>query len=121
MTERAYAGMVRRDVRTFVIAGILLVAALACLALWALDIVAANNGRVATLGFGLLAFLASFIGWASGDRRIPERLFVLAPVFLAAAPLAGAAGSFAGAGVGLAVSIALALGAAAAYGITRRG
>ena len=78
MTEPGYADMVRRDVRTFAVAGALLVAALACLALWQLDVIGAN-GRVATLALGLLAFLVSFVGWASGDRRIRDRLFVLGP------------------------------------------
>jgi hypothetical protein len=116
VTEPGYADMVRRDVRAFVVSGVLLVAALACLVLWALDIVAANNGRVATLGFGLLAFLVSFIGWASGDRRIRDRLFVLGPGVAAALPMGIAVGGI----FGLSISFALALLATWAFAVSRR-
>jgi uncharacterized membrane protein len=107
--------MVRRDVRTFVVSGVLLVAALACLALWALDVLAAN-GRAATLVLGLAAFLVSFVGWASGDTRIRDRLFVLGPALGAAVPI----GVGLGGPVGLAVSFALALLATWAFVMSRR-
>jgi len=115
VTERAYADMVRRDVRTFVVAGVLLVAALAVLVLWALDVVG-SGGRAATLGLGLLAFLVSFIGWASGDRRIRDRLFVLGPGVAAALPIGIGFGGI----VGLAISFALALLATWAFVLSRR-
>jgi hypothetical protein len=116
MTDRAYADMVRRDVRTFVVSGVLLVAALACLVLWALDVIAANNGRAATLALGLLAFLVSFVGWASGDRRIRDRLFVLGPGVAAALPIGIGFGGV----IGLAFSFALALLATWAFVLSRR-
>jgi hypothetical protein len=101
-------------VRTFVIAGVLLVAALTVMVLWLLDVVG-NNGRAATFGLGLLAFLVSFIGWASGDRRIRDRLFVLAPGVAAALPIGIGAGGI----VGLSVSFALALLATWAFAMSR--
>jgi hypothetical protein len=107
--------MVRRDVRTFVIAGVLLVAAVAVLVLWALDVVG-PGGRPLTLGLGLGAFLVSFIGWATGDRRIRDRLFVLGPGVAAALPIGVALGGI----VGLAISFALALLATWAFALSRR-
>jgi len=107
--------MVRRDVRTFAVAAVFLVAALATMVLWLLDVLGAN-GRVATLGLGLLAFLVSFIGWASGDRRIRDRLFVLAPGVAAALPIAIGFGG----PVGLMISFALALLATWAFVTSRR-
>jgi hypothetical protein len=115
VTEPGYADMVRRDVRAFVVSGLLLVAALACLVLWALDVLSAN-GRVVTLGVGILALLVSFVGWASGDRRIRDRLFVLGPGVAAALPIGIGVGGFAG----LAISFALALLATWAFALSRR-
>jgi hypothetical protein len=107
--------MVRRDVRAFAISGALLVAALACLVLWALGVMGAN-GHVATLGLGILAFLVSFIRWASGDRQIRDRLFVLGPGVAAALPIGIGVGGI----VGLSISFALALLATWAFAISRR-
>jgi hypothetical protein len=115
VTERGYADMVRRDVRTFVVAGLLLVASLACLVLWALDVLGAN-GRVATLALGLVAFLVSFVGWVGGDTRIRDRLFVLGPALGAAVPI----GIGVGGPVGLGISFALALLATWAWAMSRR-
>jgi hypothetical protein len=112
---------VRRDLRAFVLGASLAVSALAVLAMWALSFVGDSAGRRACGVLGLSAVAVAAVGWWTGDRAIPERLFVLAPLFLAAVPLAVATGSFAGAAAGLAVSVLLALVAAAAYGISRRG
>ena len=97
------------------------VAALAVLAMWVLSFVGDSAGRRVCGVLGLSAVAVAGVGWWAGDRAIPERLFVLAPLFLAAGPLAVAAGSFAGTAVGLIVSVLLALAAAAAYGVSRRG
>jgi hypothetical protein len=115
VTEPGYADMVRRDVRAFVMSGILLVAALACLVLWALDVLG-GNGRVATFALGLLAFLVSFIRWMGDDRRIRDRLFVLGPGVAAALPIGIAVGGV----VGLTISFSLALLATWAFAISRR-
>jgi hypothetical protein len=112
---------VRRDLRAFVAGASIAVAALAVLMMWLLSFVGDSAGRRVCGVLGLSAVAVAAVAWSIGDPRLPERLFVVAPAFLAAAPLAVATGSFAGTGAGLSVSIALALGAAAAYGVTRRG
>jgi hypothetical protein len=112
---------VRRDLRAFVAGASLSVAALAVLAMWVLSFVGDSAGRRVCGVLGLSAVAVAGVAWWTGDRGIPERLFVLAPVFLAAVPLAVATGSFAGTVAGLAVSVLLALAAAGAYGISRRG
>jgi hypothetical protein len=116
VSDAGYSDMVRRDVRTFAIAGGLLVLALAALALWQLDI-AGSDARVATIALGLAAFLVSFIGWAGGDRGIRERLFVIGPGVGAALPL----GIGVGGPVGLGLSFALALLATWAFVASRSG
>jgi hypothetical protein len=110
---------VRRDLRAFVAAATISVAALAVRMMWVLSFVGESAGRRVCGVLGLAAVAVAAAGWWSGDRGIPERLFVLAPLFLAAAPLAVATGSFAGTAAALVVSVVLALVAAAAYGVSR--
>jgi hypothetical protein len=114
VTDSGYSDMVRRDVRTFAVAGGLLILALAALALWQLDIVG-RDGRVATIALGLAAFLVSFVGWAGGQKGIRERLFVVGPGVGAAVPL----GIGIGGPIGLALSFALALLATWAFAVSR--
>jgi hypothetical protein len=114
VTDSGYSDMVRRDVRSFAVAGVLLVAALAAMALWLLDIVG-SDGRVATIALGLAAFLVSFVGWAGGEKGIRERLFVIGPAVGAAVPL----GIGIGGPIGLALSFALALLATWAFAVSR--
>ena len=116
MTDSAYSDMVRRDVRSFAIAGFLLVASLAALVLWKLEVVG-RDGRLATIALGLAAFLVSILRWAEGDRRIRERLFVIGPGVAAAVPL----GIGIGGPIGLGLSFALALLATYAFAASRAG
>jgi hypothetical protein len=114
VSETGYSDMVRRDVRSFAIAAFFLVASLAALALWKLEIVG-SDGRVATIVFGIATFLVSIIRWADGDRHIRERLFVLGPGVGAALPL----GVGIGGPIGLGLSFALALLATWAFAVSR--
>ena len=116
VTDSAYSDMVRRDVRSFAIAGFLLVASLAALVLWKLEVVG-RDGRLATIALGLAAFLVSILRWAEGDRRIRERLFVIGPGVAAAVPL----GIGIGGPIGLGLSFALALLATYAFAASRAG
>lgn len=109
-----YAALVRRDVRAFAVSGALVIAALAVMVLWGLDVLG-NDGRVAMLGLGLAAFVVSFVAWATGDRYLRERLFVLGPGIASALPI----GLGLGGQLGLATSFALALLATWAFVLSR--
>ncbi len=77
-----YRALVRRDVRTAAVAVVLAVAATVVTALWLTE-VAGRPWRGASLGLGLFAFVLSIGAWGRGDRRLPERRFVLGPGLLA--------------------------------------
>lgn len=114
MNDPSYADVVRRDVRAFAGAGAVLATSYAMLALWLLDVLG-STARAVAIGLGIVAFVLSFVAWASQDRSIRERLFVLAPGLAAALPI----GLGVGGPVGLAVSFALALLATWAWALTR--
>ena len=105
MTERGYADMVRRDVRMFVVSGLLLVASLACLVLWALDMLGRTTAapRRSRSAFSRSSSRSS--AGSAAIRRIRDRLFVLGPALGAALPI----GIGVGGPVGLGISFALAL------------
>jgi hypothetical protein len=106
--------MVRRDIRAFAVSAAILVAAYAVMALWLLDVLD-STGRAVVLVLGVVAFGVSFVAWATHDRHIRERLFVLAPALAAALPI----GLSVGGPPGLMVSFALALLATWAWMLSR--
>jgi hypothetical protein len=113
--DPGYADLVRRDVRAFVASAVVLVAALAVMTLWRIDVLG-STGRAAAIGLGLISFLVSFFAWATHDRRIRERLFVLGPGTAAALPI----GLGMGGPQGLMVSFALCLLATWAWALSRQ-
>lgn len=114
MSDPTYVDVVRHDIRAFAVASVVLVAAYAVMALWLLDVLD-STGRAIALVLGVVAFVVSFVGWATHDRHIRERLFVLAPALAAALPI----GLSVGGPPGLMVSFALALLATWAFALSR--
>ncbi len=114
MGDPSYSDVVRRDVRAFAVSGVVLAASYAVMVLWLLDVLG-STGRAVAIGLGVIAFVVSFVAWASENRHIRERLFVLGPGLAAAVPI----GIGVGGPIGLAVSFALALLATWAWALTR--
>lgn len=115
MSDPSYADVVRRDVRAFAVSGAVLAASYAVMILRLLDVLG-RSGRAVAIGLGVIAFLVSFVAWASENRHIRERLFVLGPGLAAAVPI----GIGVGGPVGLTISFAVALLATWAWALSRQ-
>ncbi len=119
MSGTDVTGQVQGDVRRFIRAAVVAVAAEGLLGLWQINVLSQSGGRVATLVIALVAATLAVTAWRKGNRRLRARLYVLSPVFLAGLPIVACVGSFGGPIAAFFGSFLLALAAAAAFGYTR--
>ena len=121
--DSALAALVRRDIRLFVVGAVLSVATATIAICWYAGVVAAGSSASLAIAVGGVAIGVGQWGFWVGGPRIWDRIFVMAPGFLAAAPFVAGISYGSGGVVALGVSLILAIGASAALGVTwhRRG
>jgi hypothetical protein len=110
--------LVRRDIRLFIVGAVLAVAVAGIGLFWFAGIIPGNDAASLSILVGAVAIGVGQWGFWVGGPRIWDRLFVMAPGFLASPSFVAGIGYGSGGYVAIGASFLLALGASAALGIT---